>query len=153
MSVTIGILISEAIALGAKEFGKTVVGEVAKDSYKQLKDRLAKLIGMETVDNAGDANSDAQTRLADKVDNLASVEREQLKGMLAKLAEEVARANVPQSIGQRFREIKTEVARVNVLNVKGAAVGQQIDRLEAHTFEIGELNVGDSPSGKPRRQR
>jgi hypothetical protein len=144
--ITVGMLVAGVLSLGG-EAVKTAVGEVVKDAYKALKDKLAAWAAGDVAELEKTPSSDARKAvIAEVVNNLPAEDQAELR-------------DLAQSLTSRLKEaapaIGLDIGRLDALSVElgkivvTEGIGTRIQ--EAHvsgTFRSGDISVGSSAGKK-----
>jgi hypothetical protein len=138
--ITIGVLVAGALSLGADAV-KAAVGEVVKDAYKGLKEKLATSAAGDVVELEKTPHSDARKAvIAEIVNNLPAGDQDELRGLAQALTTKLKEAApaIGFDIG-RLDALGVELGKITVTEGVGARIQ------EAHvagTFKTGDISVG-----------
>lgn len=106
--ITIGGLVAAALAAGAVEAGKGVLGTAAKDAYEALKGAAQRLIGAPAEALEGKPASDARASvLAEEVDEAPEVVQAELRQLAEALREAMTAEGKGAAIDNRITVIAT----------------------------------------------
>lgn len=119
--VTIGTLAASALAITADATVKSFVGEVVKDAYKKLKDKIAHWAGadVDALEKAP-ASTARKDLVAEAIDGQPAEEQALVKALAAEL----------------LAALKTEAKKS-----QGGPVGLDIGKLEALEVQLGAITV------------
>jgi hypothetical protein len=144
--ITVGVLVAGALSLGGEAVVKTAVGEVVRDAYKALKDKLGIWAAGDVAELEKTPHSDPRKAvIAEVVNNLPAEDQEELRGLAQVLTTSLKEAApaIGLDIG-KLDALAVELGKITVTE----GVGTRIQ--EAHvagTFRVGDISVG-SPPGK-----
>jgi hypothetical protein len=143
--VTVGVLVAEALRLGAEEVVKGTVGELVKDAYQKLKAKLSSWFAHDVEALEKQPSSKArQAVVAESVDGLPPADCELLR-TLAQALTEALEARAPEIVGIDIGRLKALHAELGNITVT-AGTGARIKDADVGTFKTGDLSVG--PPGK-----
>jgi hypothetical protein len=148
--VTIGTLAATALAMGAEAVVKTGVGEVVKDAYKALKDKVSKWASGEVATlEAAPTSKGKQLAVAEIVDaQLADDgERDGLRALVEVLIGKL-KEDAP-AIGLEFKRITDFEIELGKINVTGG-VGVRVEDAKGGSFKAKDITVEAKP-GKAQR--
>jgi hypothetical protein len=141
--VTIGILAASALAMAAEAVVKSSVGEVVKDAYKALKDKVATWIraDVEALENTPTSKS-RQAVIAEEIDKQSPEDRAYIQKLVIALNEALRNAAQAGPIGldiRRLEAARVELAAINVTEGVGLRAGEVKTTGE---FKTGPITVG-----------
>ncbi len=147
--ITVGVLVAEALRLGAEEVVKGTVGELVKDAYQKLKGKLSTWFANDVEALEKQPSSKArQAVVAESVDGLPPADAAVLRS-LAQTLTEALEARGPENIGLDIGRLKALNAELGNITVT-SGIGARIEDADVGTFKTGDLSVG-VPPGKSKQ--
>ena len=145
--VTIGVLAASALAMAAEAVVKSSVGEVVKDAYKALKDKVANWIrsDVEALEKTPTSTS-RQAVIAEEIDKQSPADQADIKKLAIALNEALRNAAQAGPIGidiGRLEAARIQLAAINVTE----GVGFRADEVKT----TGDFTTGPITVGKPER--
>lgn len=148
--MAIGELAAAALALGAEAIAKGVLGEAAKDAYKNLKNTL--FGKAETTARSVIENPESKARiaaLAEDIDKLSENERSELLKLVSVLKTQLMTdPDAQRTFGARIGELEAEVVKFGTVDASGHATGVDADRVKAQRVEFTSITAKGSEVGK-----
>jgi hypothetical protein len=145
--VTIGVLAASALSMAAEAVVKSSVGEVVKDAYKALKEKVSSWVAsdVDALERTPTSTS-RQAVIAEEIDRQSTEDRADIQKLAIALNEALRNAARSGPIGidiGRLEAGRVQLAAVNVTE----GVGLRADEVKTPgDFTTGPLNVG-----KPER--
>jgi hypothetical protein len=145
--VTVGIVTGAALALGA-DVVKSTVGEVVKDAYAALKNKVAQW-GASEVEALEKAPASAARKavVAEVVDGLSADDKEVVRALAEQLIAALKRADIGTvglDVG-RLDALDVELGNIAVTEGTGARIGEA---RVLGKFQTGDITVGDQRGKK-----
>jgi hypothetical protein len=145
--VTIGALAASMLAMTAQAVLKSGVGEVVKDVYGALKDKVKIWVGadVEALEKAPTSTL-RQAVIAEEIDKRSPEDQADIKRLAVALSEALRNAARTGPIGidiGRLEAARVQLAAINVTE----GVGVRADEVKT----TGEFTVGPISVGKPQR--
>jgi hypothetical protein len=145
--VTVGALAASVLAMAAEAVFKSGVGEVVKDAYKNLKDKVSAWprYDVEALEKAPTSVS-RQALIAGEIDRQSREDQADIKRLAMALSEVLRNAAHAGPIGidvGRLEAAGVELAAINVTE----GVGFRADEVKA----TGDFTAGPITVGKPQR--
>jgi hypothetical protein len=141
--VTIGALAASMLAMGAEAVFKSSVGEVVKDAYKALKDKVATWTrsDIEAMEKTPTSPS-RQVVIAEQIDKQSPDDRTDVKKLTIALTEALRNAAQDRPIGIDIGVL--EAARVQLAGINVTeGVGFRADEVKTPgEFSAGPITVG-----------
>jgi len=137
--LTIGALAAAALAMGGEAALKGAAGEVAKDAYKALKDRVARWAGadVEALEKAP-TSAGRQAVIAEAIDGQSADERAALRPLAEQLIAALKSQGLNVGLDIRLLDaLEVQLGAISVTEGTGAGIG----------LKVGPINVG-RPSAK-----
>jgi hypothetical protein len=145
--VTIGMLAASALAMAAEAVVKSSVGEVVKDAYKALKEKVATWTGSDVEALEKTPTSPArQAVIAEEIDRQSPADQADIKTLTIALNEALRNAAHAAPIGidiGRLEVARVQLAAINVTE----GVGFRADEVKT----TGDFTTGPITVGKPER--
>ena len=145
--VTIGVLAASALAMAAEAMVKSSVGEVVKDAYKALKDKVANWVrgDVEALEKTPTSTT-RQAVIAEEIDKQSPADKANIKMLAIALNEALRSAAQAGPIGidiGRLEAARVQLAAINV----SEGVGFRVDEMKT----TGDFTTGPITVGKPER--
>jgi hypothetical protein len=143
--VTLGVVVASALSMAAEAVVKSGVGEVVKDCYKALKDRVSQWASGEVATlEAAPSSKGKQLAVAEIIDAQTRDDKAGLRALadalIAKLKENASAIGVDIN---RVEDLEIQLGKISVTSGIGARVHDAL----GGTFKTGDIAVGDR-SGK-----
>jgi hypothetical protein len=143
--MTIGALVTSALATAAPEVVKSAAGETAKDAYKALKEKLWPSAAAEVATlEAAPGSKGKQLAVAEIIDARPADEQQALRALAEALLAQL-KASAP-AIGLDIGRLTALEAQLGNITV-GSGVGVRIAEAHVENLKVGDILVGDR-SGK-----
>jgi hypothetical protein len=145
--VTIGTLAASVLAMAAEAMFKSGVGEIVKDAYKNLKEKVAvwsrnDVGALEKVPTS----TSRQAVIAEEIDRQSPQDQAEIKTLVATLSEALRDAAHANPIGIDVGRLEAARVQLGELNVtKG--IGFRVDEVKT----TGDFTTGPITVGKPLR--
>ena len=145
--VTIGVLAASALAMAAEAVVKSSVGEVVKDAYNALKDKVANWVrgDVEALEKTP-ISTTRQAVIAEEIDKQSPADQANIKTLAIALNEALRNAAQAGPIGidiGRLEAARVQLAAINVTE----GVGFRADEVKT----TGDFTTGPITVGKPER--
>jgi hypothetical protein len=139
--VTVGVLVSSALAMAAEAVLKSGVGEAVKDAYKMLKERVSLWASGEVAMLVAAPDSKGkQLAVAEIVDAQTQHDKNALRALaevvVAKLKENAIAIGIDFN---RVRDLEIQLGDI----VVPSGVGIRVQDARGGTFKAGDIFVGD----------
>jgi hypothetical protein len=145
--VTIGALAASMLAMAAEAVFKSSVGEVVKDAYKNLKEKVAVWCrgDIEVLENTPTSVL-RQAVIAEEIDRQSPEDQADIKRLAAALSEALRNAAHAGPIGIDVGRLETARVQLAERNVT-EGIGFRADEVKT----TGDFTVGPITVGKPQR--
>jgi hypothetical protein len=145
--VTIGVLAASALGMAAEAVVKSSVGEVVKDAYKALKDRVAIWIrgDIEALEKTP-TSALRQAVIAEEIDKQSPVDHAEIKALTIALNDALRKAAQAAPIGIDIGRLEAARVQLTAINVT-EGVGLRADEVNT----TGDFTTGPITVGKPER--
>ena len=144
--VTIGVLVSSALAMAGEALLKGAVGEAAKDGYKALKAKIAAWAGNDVEALEKTPSSVARRAVvAEVIDARSPDEQAEARALAQRLIAALREAGGP--IGLEVGRLDALTADLGNIRVN-YGTGVRIGTASVGTFKTGDITVGGPPSEK-----